>query len=88
MDESNTKIYIDRYESKIYKNSKGSLHRLNGPAIEYLDGDNSWYKEGMLHRADGPAIEHSDGNKEWFILYKGLEEKEFNSWILRIKKFI
>jgi len=88
MDDSNTKMYIDIYGSKIYKNSKGSLHRLNGPAIEYSDGDKYWFKEGSCHRTDGPAREYSDGDKEWYLFFKGLEEKEFNSWISRIQKYI
>jgi hypothetical protein len=26
-----------------YRNEKGSFHRLDGPAIEYSDGDKWWY---------------------------------------------
>jgi len=75
MDESCTKMYI---------NTKGKYHRLNGPAKEWLNGD----KEGRLHREDGPAREYSDGDKEWYLFFKGLEEKDFNSWISRIQKCI
>lgn len=45
----------------------GKLHRENGPAIEYADGDKYWYLNGKLHREDGPAIEHANGNKHWFL---------------------
>jgi len=65
MDKSGSKIYINEYGTKRYFNSKGYYHRLDGPAIEWLNGD-----------------------KKWLILSKFLKEKEFNSWILRIKKFI
>jgi hypothetical protein len=34
----------------------GNLHRLNGPAIEWVNRDKSWYQDGNLHRLDGPAI--------------------------------
>jgi len=106
-----TKMYIDEYENKVYTNSKGQYHRLNGPAIEYLDegkewwvngelsrvdepaceysnGTKFWYKEGKRHRLDGPACEYANRNKYWYILNQYLEEKEFNSWISRIQKFI
>jgi hypothetical protein len=45
----------------------GELHRLDGPAIEYIDGHKEWYQNGKLHRLDGPAIEHAKGgNKYWY----------------------
>lgn len=61
--------YIYEVDNKIlsqawYKNNK--LHRENGPAIEYSDGNKSWYKNNRLHREDGPAIEYKDGSKHWY----------------------
>jgi len=105
------KMYINEYGDKVYKNSKGEYHRLDGPAVEWVNkskfwykeglchredgpaiekknGDKLWYKEGMWHRVDGPAIEYAHGSKFWFILNDGLEDKEFNSWIIRIQKCI
>ena len=41
-------------------------HRVDGPAIEFPDGDKRWYQNGKLHRKDGPAIELPDGSKEWY----------------------
>ena len=52
---------------KTWKTPEGLLHRVDGPAIEYLDGTKAWWIEGNLHRTDGPAIEYSDGTKEWFL---------------------
>ena len=43
------------------------LHREDGSAIEYADGDKSWYINGKLHREDGPAIEHISGDNFWYI---------------------
>ena len=43
------------------------LHRTDGPAIEYVNGDKSWWVDGKLHRTDGPAIERADGYKEWWV---------------------
>jgi len=141
MDKSNkeiymneTKMYIDKDGTKVYTNSKEKLHKLDGPAIEYVDGSKFWYKkgkchrnggpatelangdkywykegkwhrddgpayesvnrtkfwykEGLRHRIDGPAIEYSNGERHWWVLNQYLEEKEFNSWISRIQKYI
>lgn len=51
-------------------NETGELHRLDGPAIEYNDGDKEWWVAGQRHRIDGPAIEWSDGVKEWWVAGK------------------
>jgi len=88
MDDSTTKMYIDKNGTKRYYNSKGKLHRKDGPAVEVINGDKWWYKEGQVHRIDGSAIEWEDGDKFWFILHKRLNEKDFNSWILRLQKCI
>ena len=43
------------------------LHREDGPAREYADGDKFWYIDGLLHREDGPAVETANGNKRWYF---------------------
>jgi hypothetical protein len=53
-------------------------HREDGPAIEWANGDKSWYLNGQCHREDGPAIEWSDGDKEWWLNGECLTEEEFN----------
>ena len=45
----------------------GEYHRVDGPAIEYADGEKHWYLLGNLHRPDGPAVENATGNKEWYL---------------------
>jgi hypothetical protein len=62
-----SKLSIDTRGSKRWKLPNGNLHREDGPAIEYSNGDKSWYINGLRHREDGPAIEYSDGDKDWFI---------------------
>ena len=43
------------------------LHRVDGPAIEYFNGDEEWYFEGKLHRVDGAAYISLHGKyKEWW----------------------
>ena len=50
---------------EVYRNEKGQLHRIDGPAI--INGDRQeWWVEGKLHRVDGPA--YIDGNwQAWFM---------------------
>lgn len=50
------------------------LHRLDGPACEYANGDQYWYKYGKRHRLDGPAMAYSRTGKQWFI--EGVEHTE------------
>ena len=57
---------IDKYGTKCWY-LNGYRHRLDGPAIEYLDGVKYWYLNGVQHREDGPAVELSNGTKKWFI---------------------
>lgn len=36
----------------------GRLHREDGPAREWADGDTrEWFRAGLRHRDDGPALE-------------------------------
>jgi len=44
-----------------------TIHREDGPAIEYYNGSKEWYINGKPHREDGPAKEYSNGSKEWYI---------------------
>ena len=52
------------------------LHRLDGPAAEYADGDKHWYIDGKRHRLDGPASEYADGGKLWYIDDQGYSKEE------------
>jgi len=43
------------------------LHKEDGPAIEYADGDKEYWINGERHREDGPAVECTNGHKEYWI---------------------
>jgi hypothetical protein len=58
-------LYINGAGTKKYY-SHGLLHRIDGPAIEYINGTKEWYQNGELHRIDGPAIEGGD-TVEWYV---------------------
>lgn len=51
---------------RYFKKGITQLHRLDGPAIEYIDGSNVWYQNGELHRLNSPAIEYASGTKYWY----------------------
>ena len=55
----------------------GELHRVDGPAIEYVGGSKEWYQDGKRHREDGPAVEWSNGKKEWFWCGNKCTKDEF-----------
>jgi hypothetical protein len=59
--------FIDKYGNKRWYNEKSQIHREDGPAIEYADGDKEWRLNGLLHREDGPAIESANGDKYWYL---------------------
>ena len=43
--------------TKHWRNKHGELHREDGPAVEWFDGDVEYYINGKFHRTDGPAVE-------------------------------
>ena len=66
----NEKQYIetDGSETKYYSDKAMTvLHREDGPAVEWRDGDKYWYINGERHREDGPAVEYTNGYKAWYI---------------------
>ena len=42
------------------------IHRTDGPAVEWSNGDREWWVNGKLHRIDGPAKEYANGLKKWY----------------------
>jgi len=62
-------IEIDNNGNKFYFKAKAMtlFHRQDGPAIEWADGNKSWWVDGKLHRLDGPAVEYANGSKVWWV---------------------
>jgi len=78
----NQYIWINENGDKAYYSDKEMKirHRADGPAVEYKNGDEQWYRDGKLHRedgpakvstdqyrVDGPAVEHINGSKYWYL---------------------
>src|SRR5271169_2260584 len=53
--------------SRIEHHINDKRHRIDGPAVEWADGEKDWYVDNKRHRTDGPAIEWADGGKMWYI---------------------
>ncbi len=58
-------LRIDEHGTKRWFKD-GLLHRLDGPAIIYPEGNIAWYKDGLYHRLDGPAVVWKSGTKFWY----------------------
>ena len=54
------------------------LHREDGPAVEYSNGDKLWYVNDELHREDGPAAEYADGSNGWWL--RGIQYTHIESY--------
>jgi len=60
-------LEIDSFGNKLWRNNLGVFHRLDGPAVETLNGHKQWCVAGKCSREDGPAIIYSDGSKSWYL---------------------
>lgn len=68
-------LLIQIYGSKWwYKNDQ--IHRTNGPANIYSDGQQTWYLRHQRHRTSGPAVIYSDGTVEYWINGRELSDYE------------
>jgi hypothetical protein len=72
-------IRINDLGNKFYYKDKELtiLHREDGPACEYANGDKYWCFNGKLHREDGPAVEYVNGSKRWYLNGVGYTEEKF-----------
>ena len=82
-------LTIDRAGNKFYHNAYGDPHRVDGPAIEFINGNRSWYLAGKRHRADGPAFIWLNGKSiEWWlngIQYDNPDKMPFELFVAYMK---
>jgi hypothetical protein len=62
MIEYTVKVFDDKTEWYL----NGKCHRVDGPAIEWANGDKEWWLNDNLHRVDGPAFE-GNGYRAWWL---------------------
>ena len=77
-------IEVDECSTTIYRNHLGQIHRVHGPAIEFVDGTKAWYQNDMLHRTDGPAYASPFGFDEWWLDGEVVREWEWNERVKSI----
>ena len=80
-------VFNDNEGIITYVDSDGWPHNLNGPAIEYANGNKEWRIHGILHRLDGPAVEWPNGDKWWYVnneligkSREGFTDEDFEKW--------
>ena len=44
---------IDLFGDKVWRLPNGELHRENGPAVEYANGDKYWFLNDRLYKIQG-----------------------------------
>ena len=70
---------------RYWKNYK--LHRKDGPASEWPNGNKFWYQNGKLHREDGLArVWCRSGPCEYYVDGVQMTVDEFNEW--KIQNFL
>jgi hypothetical protein len=62
-----TEYTVQVAEEKTQWFLNGKLHRHDGPAVEYANGNKAWFLNSKLHRTDGPAVEYNNGDKSWYL---------------------
>lgn len=62
----------------------GTIHRIDGPAIEYTNGNTVWCLNGKVHRINGPAYEGADGVKAWYLNHRSMI---FDEWKQEVRKY-
>jgi hypothetical protein len=85
--EEEGELRVDKHGTKRWFDKKGRLHRDDGPAIIYVDGENRWYKNNKLHRDDGPAVEWSlVGVEDWWKDGEEYEPSAHDLMLWKMKK--
>jgi len=74
-------LTIDSQGNKRWFGKYGFLHRENGPAVEWANGDKKWFLNGFLHNENGPAVVYADGHKEWWIKGRLRENGPAIEWV-------
>ena len=80
------RVEVDQHGTRRYYNAAGRLHRTDGPAIEWYDGDLEWFHNGKRHRTDGPAIVRVDGTLAWWINGKSYTQQEYHAQLKTLEQ--
>jgi len=72
------KKIINIYQTIWLIKGTDTLHREDGPAVEWKHGKKEWWINGKRHREDGPAIIYDNGVMLWYLNGNHFSTKE--SW--------
>lgn len=72
------KVETNAFNDIVYTDDNDELHRDDGPAFIYSDGELQWWHHGQLHCRTGPAVITRTGIKEFWVYGKQVSEQEFN----------
>ncbi|HXS33794.1 MAG TPA: hypothetical protein VN758_08500 [Solirubrobacterales bacterium] len=50
-----------------WRDERGELHRVGGPARVFPSGREEWFRRGRLHRSNGPAVIHANGSVKYYV---------------------
>ena len=64
---NDSRMYKNKYGNKVWRNSRGEIHRKDDPAFIQRDGHEEWRINGQLHRLDGPAIIYANNDRVWYV---------------------
>jgi hypothetical protein len=64
--------------ARVWRNQANQYHRIDGPAIEWVDNSTEWFVMGLRHRIDGPAVEWANNVEEWWVNGKQLTQAEID----------
>jgi len=83
------KIENDVHNNVFHYNTKGQLHKEDGPAAVWANGEKEWFNNGKCHRLDGPAVEWFNTYdppyqliKEWWIKGRVYQKPQHNRFAL------
>lgn len=80
---SKKKPIVTTFHNRVKHTLNGKMHREDGPAVEFHNGELQWWINGKLHREDGPAIIKANGRAEWY--WKG-RKVSLDDWIIAMSK--
>jgi len=75
-------MIIDGYDGDKVWHLLDKLHREDGPAVEYKDGDLFWFINGEPHRIIINNVQQPYGYKEYWLNGTILNEQEWLSKVL------
>ncbi len=79
---------VDEAGNTFYYNEKGQYHRIDGPAVYYIEGYKVWWVNGKIHRLDGPAVEYPDGTVAYWVDNRYLTLEEFEQKVTPLYKIL